>query len=82
MEAAAGLHTDLPDWGEGSSWNGSLFSGFLFHSVKEKGYTRGTEGNKGHCSGAVVSSLPFFLWTEIKANRVILTLSPFIYLPV
>lgn len=49
------------------------FSGFLFHFVKEKAYTQGTKVNKGHCSCAAINSLPFFIQTEIKANRVILT---------
>ena len=52
------------------------FSGFLFHFVKERGYTQGTKVNKGHCSCAAINSLPFFIWTEIKADRVILTHSP------
>lgn len=38
-----------------------LFLGFLFHFVKEKGYTRGTGANKGHCSHVAISSLPFFM---------------------
>lgn len=53
------------------------FSGFLFHFVKEKGYTQGIEVNKGHCSCVAINRLPFFIWTEIQANRVILTHSPF-----
>lgn len=55
----------------------NLFSGFLFHSVKERGDTRGKEVNKGHCSWEPRNSLPFFIGTDIKANRVILTHSPF-----
>ena len=51
-------------------------TGFLFHFVKERGYTQGTKVNKGHCSCAAINSLPFFIWTEIKADRVILTHSP------
>lgn len=54
----------------------NLFSGFLFHSVKERGYTRGKEV-KGHCSWESRNSLPFFIGTDIKANRVILTHSSF-----
>lgn len=46
----------------------TLPSGFLFHFVKEKGYTQGTEVNKGHCSWAAINSLPFFICTEIEAN--------------
>lgn len=63
-----GLHPDLPNGEKGSRWKGKPFSGFLFHFVKEKGYTRGTAVNKGHCSRAAINSLPFFIWAEIKAT--------------
>lgn len=54
------------------------FSGFLFHFVKERGYTQGIEVNKNHCSYVAVNSPPFFIQMEIKANRVILTHCTFI----
>lgn len=47
------------------------FSGFPFRFVKERGYTQGTELNKGHCSCVTVNSLPFFIQTEIKASWII-----------
>lgn len=49
------------------------FSGFLSHCVKEKGYTQGTKVKKGHGSCVAINSLPFSIWTEIKANGLILT---------
>lgn len=69
-----GLHKDLPNGEKGSCRKGKPFLRFSIPLCKgKKGYTPGTEVNKGHRSCAAVNSLPFFIWTEIKANKVILT---------
>lgn len=63
-----GLHEDLPHGRRVHAEKATLLSGFLFLFVKEKGYTQGTKVNKRPCSRAAINSLPFFIWTEIKAN--------------
>lgn len=59
---------DLPKGRRVHAGKPTLFLGFLFHFVKEKNCTQGTEVNKGHHSHAAVSSLSFFIWTGVKAD--------------
>lgn len=73
IKGACRLHRTCRSGRQAHARKPALLLGFLFHFVKEKDYTQGTRVNKGHCSCEARSSLPFFIWTGVKADRVILS---------
>lgn len=59
IKVDAGLRKGLPKGRRVHAGKPALFLGFLFHFVKGKNCTQGTEVNKGHHSVAAMSSLSY-----------------------